>query len=814
MTANSLPIPVASAMENGAPRNLGALAATATGRGWGAMVERDGDAWTLIISTPADSRTARYTWVGGKWGKNEAGYRETLAFFRSAHGAPGANTVAPVKVSADDAEISVSDSDRTADASADVRRAEDSALDASGKVIGSLGLLRTMKANAVEAQEVAERWQSEAEDASNQRAAEDCAERAESAAEDCAEVWDADKGKDLPGEHVRLARKEWDRIRRARKAIERAQLVARDSALIERVRTDAFDAEGTAEELFGEIEEACESAASAAESARETADHTCRMCDLFVCGCRELMCFTLARHGSGSSATTDPEAVRIGKLLESDDDDCQHAGQLMVAGAWGEAEDIISEAERTPVVPDVSQGERAAYRVSAAEAVADVPATVTLPGLGVVPVGYRSNDVREGVSVPVVTSKGDDVQVWFGGYVETCWGHCIAECGGECDGCTTLRPVMLCDGMGQPYTWQDCAECMARQLGVSGGIVARAFTAVAGMTNHAAAAYAVVRHEAQVADKVAMALECRAERAEWGETVREWEANADRAEFGRVRDAVELADDAAQLRGAADIALDHAESWNVAAGLAQTCDAEGLCVPVAPVAPVDATSVGADAPSAPVVAKVDAPSAPRVRPSADEGWENGRTRERAAVLDGWVTVADAEDCAARVPQCVEVRDSFARYEGEWRRSPLLSTVHAAGVEFAARLDTGRAGGGWDVSLPTGDVSGAWGDIVRAVRAYVIAERPAHVVAVAECHERSARILAQREADYAAAEADGLRSLESVRADAVRVGAAIAAIRTVADHLSDEMREAVEDAVSDAGKAFGDSLTRARRRRRR
>ncbi|MCY1649259.1 hypothetical protein OVA19_00280 [Streptomyces sp. SL203] len=82
-STNALPMPVAEALANGAPRNLGTLAATATARGWGAMVERDGDAWTLVIATPSDSRTGRYTWVGGKWGKNTHGYRATVAFYES-----------------------------------------------------------------------------------------------------------------------------------------------------------------------------------------------------------------------------------------------------------------------------------------------------------------------------------------------------------------------------------------------------------------------------------------------------------------------------------------------------------------------------------------------------------------------------------------------------------------------------------------------------------------------------------------------------------------------------------------------------------
>ncbi|MFD9151273.1 DNA cytosine methyltransferase [Streptomyces diastaticus] len=185
------------------------------------------------------------------------------------------------------------------------------------------------------------------------------------------------------------------------------------------------------------------------------------------------------------------------------------------------------------------------------------------------------------------------------------------------------------------------------------------------------------------------------------------------------------------------------------------------------------------------------------RPSDDAGWENGRTRERARVLEGWATVAEAEDYVTRFPQCIEVRERFERYEGEWRRSALLSTVHAAGVEFGARLDFN--GAGWTVSLPTGDVSGRWGDVARAVRAYVIATHPAHVVAFGEIYERQARIDARREAEYAAAEAEGMRALDAVRTDAARAAAATRALRTVDVFMPDDALEAVESAAADAAR---------------
>ncbi|MGO4758330.1 hypothetical protein AB4212_58655, partial [Streptomyces sp. 2MCAF27] len=120
MTATALPMPVAEALIEGAPRNLGALAGAATDRGWGAMVERDGDVWTLVIATPTDFRTERYTWRAGKWATSGQGYRETVAWYRSAAGAaPRANAV-PVVADSTEAEtraVSEAECDACADGS-------------------------------------------------------------------------------------------------------------------------------------------------------------------------------------------------------------------------------------------------------------------------------------------------------------------------------------------------------------------------------------------------------------------------------------------------------------------------------------------------------------------------------------------------------------------------------------------------------------------------------------------------------------------------------------------------------------------------
>ncbi|MYT25998.1 DUF3560 domain-containing protein [Streptomyces sp. SID7760] len=114
---------VSSALENGAPRNLGALAAAATRRGWGAMVERveARDEWTLIVATPSDSRTGRHVWRAGKWVTfNTHGYRETVAFYRTGtDGAPRANTPAETPAAAADVVADpVADAQEHADAEA------------------------------------------------------------------------------------------------------------------------------------------------------------------------------------------------------------------------------------------------------------------------------------------------------------------------------------------------------------------------------------------------------------------------------------------------------------------------------------------------------------------------------------------------------------------------------------------------------------------------------------------------------------------------------------------------------------------------
>ena len=185
-----------------------------------------------------------------------------------------------------------------------------------------------------------------------------------------------------------------------------------------------------------------------------------------------------------------------------------------------------------------------------------------------------------------------------------------------------------------------------------------------------------------------------------------------------------------------------------------------------------------------------------MRPAVEGGWENGRTPGRAAALKGWVTTADAEDYAERFPQCVEVYSRFERYEGEFRRSPMLTTVHVSRVEFPARwVFDEDEDGGITITLPNGTTErGNWSHIARTVRAYVLAHRPEYVVAVGECFEKAEKIHAERAAEYASEEAAGLRTLDAVRTDANRARAAFEALRLHLHYQTDEAEEAVYEAA--------------------
>ncbi|WP_069874822.1 DNA cytosine methyltransferase [Streptomyces malaysiensis] len=365
-------MPVAEALENGAPRNLGALAGTATRRGWGAMVERDAtqDVWTLVIAAPSDSRTGRYTWRAGKWAKNAHGYRETVAWYRSdAAAAPGANDSVPeteaAKTPADDEMTELKE------AGTAVSLAALDAVKAGRKIVDALRAAREAKDKAQSAAETSEAARNRAEKVCTWAECEELAVEAEAAAKEAANA-------------VTECRKALDRAKRARtecrKTAERATRIPRErpadkryEAMAVRAHESATNDVDTAWELFGESEAAAESAKDAAEEAREAADTVCMGCGEWTCACRQIMCAMLARYGSGLARTVDAEAVRIGELIMSDDDELRAAGQMMLCGDWAEAEETIARAGEGPAE---AEERRTAVRAVETATVAERPAPV------------------------------------------------------------------------------------------------------------------------------------------------------------------------------------------------------------------------------------------------------------------------------------------------------------------------------------------------------------------------------------------------------------------------------------------------------
>ncbi|MCX5115121.1 hypothetical protein OOK13_43120 [Streptomyces sp. NBC_00378] len=351
MTVNTLPMPVSEALSTNAPHNLGTLATAATDRGWDAAAERneERDTWTLVVSAPSDSRTGRYTWCMGKWATAGRGYRDTVAWYRSAaDAAPGAVDVAPAADAETSALAVLNDASRKiTDALADARNA----------VKGAEGC----HAEACEAGEAAEAALTTYEAENWADAAEEAAGRAP--------------------EYVKRAKSALRRIQAQRRAIQGASRAVEELGLDEGFRRTAIEAEDTARELLGEAEEAAEEAQDWAEAARETADRVCLICGCFVrrtpcgahaqsaqcgacavgqCGCRAVMLAVLDRAGSTVARVVDAEAVRVGYLLDSEDAALVDAGQLMLAGEWDTAEEVLAAAE----APAEAEERRAAVRAA------------------------------------------------------------------------------------------------------------------------------------------------------------------------------------------------------------------------------------------------------------------------------------------------------------------------------------------------------------------------------------------------------------------------------------------------------------------
>lgn len=77
--------------------------------------------------------------------------------------------------------------------------------------------------------------------------------------------------------------------------------------------------------------------------------------------------------------------------------------------------------------------------------------------------GVSWHDAVRGEPITIETPKGT-VEVRYAGFESVCLWDCLHY---E-DECPCLpRPVMLCDGEGEPYPWEDCPECMAKKLDVS-----------------------------------------------------------------------------------------------------------------------------------------------------------------------------------------------------------------------------------------------------------------------------------------------------------------------------------------------------------
>ncbi|MFF4121358.1 DUF3560 domain-containing protein [Streptomyces sp. NPDC001714] len=157
-------------------------------------------------------------------------------------------------------------------------------------------------------------------------------------------------------------------------------------------------------------------------------------------------------------------------------------------------------------------------------------------------------------------------------------------------------------------------------------------------------------------------------------------------------------------------------------------------------------------------------------------------------------VERARRAAEEWPEAMQARSLDDRYEGEFRRSDLLSELSVCGERFPFRFHF-KSGGGHTVSLPTGAVRGTWGEVTGAAIAYVIAERPAAVLRATAETARVYGIHAERAAQKA----------EENAQTAVSVGMARAALDTVRafaqridwDGLTDEQYDSARGAVREA-----------------
>ncbi|MCX4429402.1 hypothetical protein [Streptomyces mirabilis] len=179
---------------------------------------------------------------------------------------------------------------------------------------------------------------------------------------------------------------------------------------------------------------------------------------------------------------------------------------------------------------------------------------------------------------------------------------------------------------------------------------------------------------------------------------------------------------------------------------------------------------------------------------AETAAEASAPRKRARKAPSVAEVERARRAAEEWPEALQARSLDDRYEGEFRRSDLLSDLSVCGERFPFRFHFG-SGGGHTVSLPTGDVRGTWGEVTGAAIAYVIAERPAAVLRATAETARVYGIHAERAAEKA----------EENAQTAVSVGMARAALDTVRafaqridwDGLTDGQYDSARGAVREA-----------------
>ncbi|MEV5012076.1 DUF3560 domain-containing protein [Streptomyces sp. NPDC055692] len=192
--------------------------------------------------------------------------------------------------------------------------------------------------------------------------------------------------------------------------------------------------------------------------------------------------------------------------------------------------------------------------------------------------------------------------------------------------------------------------------------------------------------------------------------------------------------------------------------------------------------------------RADAPAPGPAETAAETSAETSAPRKRAGKAPSVAEVERARRAAEEWPEAMEARSLGDRYEGDFRRSDLLSELSVCGERFPFRFHF-KSGGGHTVTLPTGDVRGTWGEVTGAAIAYVIAERPAAVLRATAEAARVYGIQAEKAAQKA----------EENAQTAVSVGMARAALDTVRafaqridwDGLTDEQYDSARGAVREA-----------------